>query len=65
MGYVLRILLRGVSLFGGGRGVSRAPPLCAPVSSDALGLMGALDMGAPHPGRFRDDPKDWGHLMRR
>ena len=57
-GCVLPIHVRGVTLFGCGLEVSRPPVLCASRSCNALGLMGASDMGCLRVGHFRDNTNE-------
>ena len=58
-GHVLPMFVREVTLFGCDRELSFAPGLCAPDSANALGLLGALDMGSLRIWHFREDPTQW------
>ena len=63
--YVFPMFVWEVTLFGGDRELSCAPLVCAPESCNALGLVGALDLGGLRIGNFCDDPKEWELLLLR
>ena len=59
------MFVREVTIFGDCQEFPRAPVLCAPDSSNALGLMGALDLGDLRIGHFCDGPTEWELLLMR